>query len=72
MHYGENMRDYICKVCGYVYKPEEGDPESGISPGISFAVLPDGWDCPQCGAGKSEFERYGAQQPGMVVPPTSE
>ena len=25
---------YICEVCGYVYDPAEGDPDSGIEPGI--------------------------------------
>jgi rubredoxin len=27
------MSKYICTVCGYVYDPEEGDPDSGIEPG---------------------------------------
>jgi flavin reductase (DIM6/NTAB) family NADH-FMN oxidoreductase RutF/rubredoxin len=48
---------YHCKVCGYVYDPENGDPDSGIKPGTSFDALPDTWVCPICGAPKSEFEK---------------
>ena len=53
------MEKYVCTVCGYVYNPEEGDPENDISPGTSFADLPDDWPCPVCGAGKDEFEKEG-------------
>lgn len=52
-----NMAKYVCTVCGYVYDPAEGDPESNIAPGTSFADLPDDWVCPVCGAGKDEFEK---------------
>ena len=41
---------------GYVYDPEEGDPDNGIAPGTKFEDLPDDWTCPLCGAGKDEFE----------------
>ena len=44
-----------CTVCGYVYDPEEGDPDGGIEPGMPFEDLPDDWVCPECGAAKSEF-----------------
>ena len=50
------MEKYVCKVCGYVYDPEKGDPDNGIEPGTSFEKLPDNWVCPVCGAGKEEFE----------------
>ncbi|MBN1755865.1 rubredoxin [bacterium] len=50
------MGEYRCTVCGYVYDPQEGDPDSGIDPGTSFDELPDDWVCPICGADKSEFE----------------
>ena len=26
------MKKYVCDVCGYVYDPEAGDPDSGIAP----------------------------------------
>ena len=47
---------YKCKVCGYVYDPEKGDPDGGIKPGTPFEALPDNWVCPVCGAARSEFE----------------
>lgn len=50
------MKKYRCKVCGYVYDPEKGDPDSGINPGTPFEKLPDDWVCPICGAEKSDFE----------------
>ncbi len=48
---------YRCKVCGYVYDPAAGDPDSGIKPGTAFEELPDDWTCPVCAAPKSEFEK---------------
>lgn len=51
------MAKYECTVCGYVYDPELGDPESNIKPGTSFEELPDDWVCPVCGAGKGDFEK---------------
>ena len=51
------MQKYRCKICGYVYDPEQGDPEGGIKPGVAFEQLPDDWLCPICGADKSEFEK---------------
>jgi flavin reductase (DIM6/NTAB) family NADH-FMN oxidoreductase RutF/rubredoxin len=51
------MTKYRCKVCGYIYDPEVGDPDGGIKPGTPFEQLPDGWVCPVCGAAKTEFEK---------------
>ncbi len=53
----EKMDKYVCKVCGYVYEPKEGDPDSKIVPGTRFEDLPEDWVCPVCGAGKEEFEK---------------
>ncbi|MDP8213687.1 MAG: rubredoxin [Candidatus Euphemobacter frigidus] len=50
------MEKYKCMLCGYVYDPENGDPDSGIKPGTSFEDIPDDWVCPICGAGKDQFE----------------
>ncbi len=49
------MRSYECGVCGYVYDPEVGDPDTGVVAGTSFDDLPDDWQCPVCGAAKDEF-----------------
>jgi len=53
------MAKYRCSVCGYVYDPAKGDPDSGIAPGTPFEKLPDGWSCPVCGAAKDMFEKIG-------------
>jgi len=49
---------YICSVCNYVYDPTLGDADSGIEPGTAFEELPADWTCPECGAGKENFERF--------------
>ena len=51
------MDKYLCEVCGYVYDPEIGDPDSGIKPGTPFDELPDDWVCPLCGVSKEQFEK---------------
>ena len=50
------MQKYQCTICGYVYDPEEGDPDSGIAPGTAFEDIPEDWYCPVCGVTKSELE----------------
>jgi len=52
----KTMKKYVCGVCGYVYDPAQGDPDSGIAPGTPFEDLPDDWVCPVCGVGKDQFE----------------
>jgi flavin reductase (DIM6/NTAB) family NADH-FMN oxidoreductase RutF/rubredoxin len=56
----EEVKDnakYACRVCGYVYDPMLGDPDSGIQPGTPFEKLPENWVCPVCRAPKSQFDR---------------
>lgn len=53
----QKMEKYRCRICGYIYDPEKGDPENGIAPGTSFEELPDNWVCPVCGSPKEEFEQ---------------
>lgn len=43
-------------MCGYIYDPSLGDPDHGITPGTAFEDILDDWTCPDCGAGKDEFE----------------
>ncbi len=50
------MKKYRCILCGYIYEPGLGDPDSGIAPGTAFEELPDDWQCPVCSAGKDDFE----------------
>jgi rubredoxin len=51
------MSTYKCSVCGYIYNPENGDPDSNVPPGTPFEKLPDDWKCPVCGASKDLFEK---------------
>ena len=50
------MEKYKCVLCGWIYDPAVGDPDSGIAAGTAFADIPDDWVCPECGAGKEDFE----------------
>lgn len=50
---------WFCEPCGFIYDPEEGDPDSGIEPGTPFEDIPDDWMCPICGATKSDFRALG-------------
>ena len=50
------MKKYKCVLCGYIYDPANGDPDNGIEPGTDFHDIPDDWVCPECGAGKEDFE----------------
>lgn len=45
------MKKWQCKVCGYIYVPEENN-------NIPFEDLPESWTCPECGVGKDQFEEY--------------
>jgi len=51
----QTMEKYLCKLCGYIYDPETGDPSQDIAPGTAFADLPDDYVCPLCGADKGVF-----------------
>lgn len=50
------VKIWRCIACGYIYDPEKGDADGGISPGTKFQDLPDEWVCPVCGVGKDMFE----------------
>ena len=47
---------YVCSVCGYVYDPAVGDPDSGLAPDKMFDDIPSDWVCPVCGVTKDMFE----------------
>ena len=51
-------QQWICTSCGFIYDPDDGDPDGGIPPGTSFDEIPDSWFCPVCGARKADFEPY--------------
>ena len=50
------MAKYKCVLCGWIYDAAVGDPDSGIAPGTAFEDISDDWVCPECGAGKEDFE----------------
>jgi rubredoxin len=50
------MKVMQCIVCGYTYDEAKGDPEHGIAPGTRWEDVPEGWECPDCGVAKSDFE----------------
>jgi len=52
----KDMKKYKCIMCGYIYDPSAGDPDNGVKAGTAFEDLPDDWVCPDCGAGKDQFE----------------
>lgn len=50
------FKTYMCVICGFVYDEEAGLPEEGIDPGTLWKDVPENWVCPECGAGKEDFE----------------
>lgn len=51
-----DYRKYMCIVCGFIYDEAKGLPEDGISAGTKWEDIPPTWTCPDCGAGKEDFE----------------
>ena len=52
----QSMKAYMCVICGFVYEEAKGHPESGVEPGTKWEDVPLTWRCPDCGAGKEDFE----------------
>ncbi|MFP4079626.1 MAG: rubredoxin [Ectothiorhodospira sp.] len=50
------MKRYQCVICGYIYDEAQGLPDEGYPPGTPWEELPEDWVCPECGAGKEDFE----------------
>lgn len=57
----EEMDQFECLSCGYLYEPAKGDDRSSIPRGVAFADLPSPWRCPVCGAPKQRFANVGPQ-----------
>lgn len=47
---------WMCVICGWVYEEEKGCPEEGLAPGTRWEDIPEYWVCPECSAGKEDFE----------------
>lgn len=54
------MGKYVCSVCGYIYDD------------TSWDNLPDDWECPICGAAKTEFEKQNESVENQTKKPVSE
>ena len=52
------FKKYICVVCGYIYDEELGDTDSNLAAGTRWEDVPEDWVCPDCGAGKDDFELF--------------
>jgi rubredoxin len=50
------MKKYMCVICGFIYDEVQGLPEHGIRAGTRWEDVPLTWRCPDCGAGKDDFE----------------
>ena len=50
------MKTWMCLICGYIYDEAKGNPEGGLAPGTAWKDVPLSWRCPDCGAGKEDFE----------------
>lgn len=52
----ESYRNWMCVVCGFIYREADGLPEEGIAPGTRWEEVPEDWTCPDCGVTKADFE----------------
>ena len=50
------MKRYQCIICGFIYDEALGMPAEGVPPGTLWAEVPEDWRCPECQAGKADFE----------------
>lgn len=51
-------RRFICRGCYFIYDEGRGLPQQDLRPGTAFAVIPQGWRCPDCGTEKATFRPY--------------
>lgn len=49
-------RIWQCMLCAFVYDEAKGLPDEGIAPGTLWEDVPENWYCPDCSAGKSDFQ----------------
>ena len=51
-----DSKTWMCLICGLIYDEAKGSAQDGLPPGMRWAEVPDTWLCPECGAGKQDFE----------------
>ncbi|WP_076792336.1 GNAT family N-acetyltransferase [Chlorobium sp. KB01] len=49
---------WMCRECGWLYDPKEGDSENNIKKGTTFERLSSDWCCPVCFTSKSDFDLF--------------
>ena len=52
----KDYKTWMCIICGWMYDEEKGAPEEGLAPGTRWEDVPEDWCCPDCAAGKEDFE----------------
>src|SRR5262249_26495028 len=50
------LKKWQCVLCSFAYDEALGMPEDGIAPGTRWEDVPGAGTCPDCGAGKNDFE----------------
>jgi rubredoxin len=50
------FKTWLCVICGLIYSEADGWPADGIAPGTRWVDISEDWMCPDCGAGKSDFQ----------------
>ena len=48
-------KNWKCRICGYIYQVEKGDPLHLVPPNTPFEKLPSNWRCPICKYSKAHF-----------------
>ena len=49
-------RKWECVICGFIYDEALGLPDHGIAAGTCWEDVPEDFECPECGIGKSDFD----------------
>ena len=49
------MAKSTCKLCGFIYDEEKGEPAKGIEPGTPWEEVAAGYKCSSCGVPKKSF-----------------
>lgn len=48
------MSRYLCLPCGYIFDEDKSVTQDNTT--VKFEDMPINWVCPECGAGKYDFE----------------
>ncbi len=50
------LKKWQCALCAFAYDEALGMPEEGVAAGTRWEDVPETWSCPDCSAGKSDFQ----------------